>query len=359
MSPTIQTPSAEAKAQIPAASASIQNFQLRPTGENLVWSPVSAYVALAMLTEGAAGETQNQLTKALDLKSNEALSALTASLMGDEVNIADAVFLQQGLKAAPAYLTRVGNLYAAEALPLEGVDQVNGWVSQKTKGRVPKLFSQLSRDDAAVLVNAVTFDGKWQDPFDPDFTQKRPFKKASGSVEVPMMAAKRRMMYAEKDGVKMVSIPYENGKYEMVAWLPKEGEKPDPYADIAAWKGMARLREVDLWLPKWEMRSRHDLKPLMTQIGLGSLFDKADFTRLVPSGELARISQAVQEAWIQVDEKGTKAAAATGIVMARTSVMINPEGPAIFRADRPFAYAIVHTATNTPLFVGTVDSPKE
>lgn len=359
MPTTIQPPSAEAKAQIPAASASVQNFQLRPQGKNLVWSPVSAYTAFAMLTEGAGGDTQNRLSKALDLKSPDALSALLASMAGEEVTISDAVFLRPDLKAAPAFTTRVANLYAAEALPLQGVNELNAWVAKKTKDRIPKLFSDLNGDDAAVLVNAVTFDGKWQKPFDAGRTVKRPFRREGGTTDVQMMADTRRLTYAEKDGAGMVSIPYQNGKYELLVWLPKDGTAPDPYADIASWKALATTREVDLWLPKWEMRSRHNLKPLMGQIGLGSLFDKGDFTRLVPSGDLDRISQAVQEAWIKVDESGTKAAAATGIAMAATSVMVNPKPPVVFHADRPFAYAIVHMSTNTPVFVGTLDDPKE
>ncbi|RYG45255.1 hypothetical protein EON79_13060 [bacterium] len=166
------------------------------------------------------------------------------------------------------------------------------------------------------------------------------------------------MLYGEKDGTKMVVLQYESGNYEMVAWLPPVGEKPNPYEDVAAWMKVVKNREVDLWLPKWEMRKRHDLKPMLTDIGLGSLFQKGDFSRLVPSGELDHIGQAVQEAWIQVDEAGTKAAAATGIMMATSAMIVDPNGPAEFHADRPFSYAIVHTASRTPLFVGTVDNPK-
>ncbi|RYG45051.1 hypothetical protein EON79_13550, partial [bacterium] len=227
--PKIQTPSAEAKAQVPAAATSIREFGARPTGENLVWSPVSAYVAFAMLTEGASGDTQTKLSKALDLKSADGLSALIQSLTSPEVTIADAVFVRPDLKAAPAFSERTGRLYGAEALPLQSLEQLNGWVSEKTKERIPKLFDRINPDDVAVLVNAVTFDGKWAKPFEKSATKERDFKVASGAVKVPIMAAKRRMLYGEKDGTKMVVLQYESGNYEMVAWLPPVGEKPNPY----------------------------------------------------------------------------------------------------------------------------------
>ncbi|RYG38605.1 serpin family protein [bacterium] len=356
--PSIQIPSAEAKAQVPVAAATLREFGARPTGENLVWSPVSAYVALAMLTEGASGETQGRLSKALDLKSADGLSALLSALSSSEVTIADAVFVRSDLKAAPAFSDRTGRLYAAEALPLQGLEQVNGWVAKKTKDRIPKLFDKIDPNDAAVLVNAVTFDGRWAKPFEVSATKERDFKAVSGTVKVPIMAAKRRMLYGEKDGTKMIVLPYEGGNYEMVAWLPPIGQKPDPYGDLGAWMKLVKNREVDVWLPKWELRKRHDLKPMLSNIGLGSLFEKADFSCLVPSGELDHISQAVQEAWIQVDEAGTKAAAATGVMMATASMTFDPDGPVEFHADRPFAYAIVHSSTRTPLFLGTVDNPK-
>jgi serpin B len=391
-----------AKANVPRASAdpavatdaagAINAFGLDlyrrvATGDgNVVVSPASIALALGMARAGAAGSTATEMDAVLHgLATDEhvqwlnALDAALASRTGTfkdangdpqpvTLRIANVPFAQRGMKLVDTYLDALAARYGAglrlvdyRADPEGARKTINDWVSGQTERRIPELLVQgsITPDVRLALVNAIYLKAAWLTPFTPETTQPGSFTRLDGTtVDVPMMHTGESLGYTSGDGWQAVELPYVGGSLAMTIIVPDDliaferGLTPDRLAEITV---PAEQRPVDLHLPRFAVESKVDLAATLAAMGMPSSFapDAADFSGIT-TAERLYISAVIHQANIDVDEKGTTAAAATAIVMRATAV---PGEPVRLTVDRPFLFAVRDVPTGTVLFLGRVTDP--
>ena len=355
------------------------------SGRNFVISPLSIATAFAMARAGARGDTAEQIDDVLRFPRDgvhAAFNAITGDLVTGSspqprpspssmttpgqsalpvLNIANAIFVQEGVRLQDEFLRILASQYGASARAVdftspEAIEIINAWVREQTADRIKKLFDQLDPVTKAVLANAVYFKADWALSFDPGATTTESFTRADGStVSAPMMHQESGLRYATSDTWRAVELPYADGKIAMRVLVPTgqttpaELLAPDTFADVAT-----RLAPglVDLSMPRWDFATDLDLIPPLQELGMQVPFGAdADFSGMLPG---VWIDQVVHEANITVDEEGTEAAAATGIVLPTSA-----RRPVTIRADHPFAFALVDTDKGTPLFIGHVADPTD
>ncbi|MGN9908514.1 serpin family protein [Phytohabitans sp. LJ34] len=329
---------------------------------NWVMSPLSIACAFAMARAGAGGETAAQLDRIFHFPpagTHEAFNALDRQLApdGGPLRIANALWAQPGLPIGKPFLRTLAEQYGSGVRTVDfrspgATEAIDAWVREQTNGRIRKLFDRLDPDTKAVLANAIYFKADWRTAFlstDPGASFTRP---DGSTVKAPMMNQVASLAYAEGPGWRAVEVPYKTGDYAMWVLLPEPSGgapldllAPDTLAAVG--KGL-RPAFVDMTMPKWEFDASFDLLAVMRELGFTAV---GDFSGINPH---LYLGQAVHRATITVDEEGTEAAAVTGMAMP---VSAGPRPEVTFRADRPFAFAIMHTPTRTPAFIGTVTDP--
>jgi serpin B len=334
---------------------------------NLVFSPVSLEIALAMLREGARGHTATLMDKVLQLPSDRSrqFDALIRALArdtsdGNTLSIGDGVFVDPSLPVRPSYLTALKTWYDTgvfeTAFPDPALDQINAFVDEKTHGRIPHLLSEMPPGTLLDLVNTVYLKAAWATPFIHGVTTDAPFTTGSGDkVQVKMMSQATSLEYADGSGWQAVRLPYRGDRLSMIVLVPSGDTAP---LDLLSPRVLAGASQsfsatyLQLDLPRWNIGNRFDLMDPLTALGLGDLMESPDLSGMVEGGPGLNVAQASQQANITVGEKGTVAAAVTTILMAGGAEPIP-----VVSADHPFAYAIVDNATGAPLFEGTVSDP--
>jgi serpin B len=358
-------------------------YQRLATGPgNVFLSPISLAGAFGPVAAGAQGETRAAIGKVLGLSNDDAsvqrelgglLRALESDREGARVSIANALWLMKGFAVKPTFVAVAKNSYDAEVDSLDfrtgaaAAARINGWVERETRGRIPKLVEPDSLDEmtALVVTNAVHFLGDWMHPFNASNTRPQPFYLADGTTRnVPMMYGKRHHRYAETDAVQLLELPYKGDHLSMVAILPKKRggladvEKSLDGRTLSDWRGQldtAQPREVRVHLPKVEFRTSYQLVEPLKAMGMSIAFQphQANFRGIADTDLF--ISQVVHKTFLRIDEKGTEAAAATGIEVEVTSAPIVP--PPAFRADHPFLVLIIDKPTGSVLFLGRIADP--
>lgn len=354
--------------------------QLGSGDDNLFFSPASITYALAMTRTGARGRTAAEMDQVLHFAPGDPqlaasfgrlMTALTADQEFAVLRLANRLYGQTGFGFRPGFLDDLETHFGAgleqldfKADPESARGVINTWVEEQTEDRIRDLLGAgaLTPDTRLVLVNAVYFLGTWQKPFPVDATVDRPFHRAAGGdVGVPFMHVTGRFGYAETGGVQILSLPYKGEGLDMVLVLPAVGT---PLADIeddmdaamfAGWLAAPQATEVEVALPRLHLETGFDLAGTLQAMGMGLAFTRsADFSGMAAAGGLS-IDDVVHKAYLDVDEKGTEAAAATAVVIRTTSV--SPRRPHVFTADRPFILAIRHRETGAVLFLGRVADP--
>jgi serpin B len=351
---------------------------------NLFLSPYSISTALAMTYAGACGTTQEQMAKALQFPtptlSNEQFHNAFGGIIrqlneagkkgGYELVVANALWGQKDYKFLQEFLTLVRTNYDGDLKQVDFVNQteaarktINDWVENKTKGKIKELIKPGTLDSMTrlVLTNAIYFKGKWASQFKPDKTQDAPFTLLGGEkVNVPMMNQTSNFGYTETDTAQVLEMPYVNNDLSMVVLLPKkldgvnELEKEMTSETIAGWLAKLHKREVQVWLPRFKLTCEFELAKVLGSMGMPDAFcAKADFSGMTGNKELF-ISAVVHKAYVEVNEEGTEAAAATGVAMKLTSV---PLPPPVFKADHPFVFLIRDNHTGSILFLGRTANP--
>lgn len=354
-------------------------------GGNVVSSPGSLLIALAMLRSGAAGETAAELDTVLGLPPegrDEAMNALIASLSkfdGDPdavdednpprtpvMHVANGLFVDKDVPTGEAYLGALARHYGTGVYPVdfsnEGVTKpaIDAWVDRNTGGRIKEAPAKYDLRNTFSLLNSLYFAAAWQTPFDPGSTSDLPFTTGGlEEIDVPAMHNLLAMKYADGPGWRGVDLPYAGG-FVMRLVMPDAANNAaavfaaSELTDIADVLDAAPLATVQIQLPRWDHRSTFDLRKVLESAGLQkTLTTTEDFNAIQP--KLA-ITQAAQAANITVAEKGTVAAAVTQINGMVTGVPPRPDQTIDF--DRPFHYQIVHGETGLPLFMGTVADPR-
>jgi serpin B len=339
-----------------------------------------------MTWAGARGETESEMAAALGFTLDQqrlhpAFAALAQELerarekAGVKLRTANALWPQQGFEFAKPFLDTVRASYDAELRPLdfggdtEGARRtINGWVEEKTEDLIKELIKPgvLNAATRLVLTNAIYFKGQWEETFDEKKTRDLPFTLASGStVETPLMFIKERFPFAEVDGVKLLRMDYGEtgfgqGGISMVVLLPAEPgglsglEGQLDAQRLDGWLSGLRNQEVEVWFPRFKVETFFQLNDALSALGMKQAFSMAaDFSGMDPKKRLF-LSAVVHQAFVEVNEEGTEAAAATGAVMELTAM---PMEPKVFRADHPFIFFIMGPKDEI-LFMGRVEDPR-
>lgn len=349
---------------------------------NLFFSPYSLSTALAMVYGGADGETETQMRLAMFFGPNSAVYHNAYGALIERLNkqgqkgdyrllIANALWAQEDFRFLDSYLELVRENYNAKAervnyltAPQKATETINAWVEDKTEGKITDLIAPgaLSAQTRLVLTNAIYFKGSWAEQFDTSQTREAPFYiSRQDTVQAPLMHRRGEYRYGQYEGVQVLEMPYKGDDLSMVVLLP-EGREPLPLEQkllpetLAAWMKGLRKQEVDVYLPKFTMTSKFELSKALAAMGMPLAFtQRADFSGMTGGKDLF-ISQVVHKAYVDVNEEGTEAAAATGVEMRVTAL---PMQPPVFRADRPFVFVIKDNGTGAILFMGRVVKPVE
>ncbi len=365
---------------------------------NLFFSPYSISTALAMTYAGAKGRTQEQMAQTLCFptakevvqKLAEGREPLTAEdfarafgeIIKDlnarggkgtfELRVANALWGQQDFEFLPSFAKLVEDQYGGH---LERVDfvkaaekarrTINAWVEKQTNGKIkdligPGLLDSMTR---LVLTNAIYFKGTWARQFQKEGTQEEPFTLLDGGkIQVPMMNQQASFGYGEADGLQVLEMPYVGQELSLVVLLPREPagvgelEKALTAENVSKWLSGVRRQEVIVAMPKFKMTHKFSLGAVLQAMGMTDAFSRqADFSGMTGRNDLF-ISAVVHQAYVDVNEEGTEAAAATGVTMRLTAMA--PGRVPVFRADHPFLFLIRDIRSGSILFVGRVANPK-
>ena len=345
-------------------------------GKNLILSPLSITYALGMLNNGAAGETQQQISQMLGFGDTglDDINAFCRKMLDEaprldpetKVRIANTIYMNQPYELLPAFVETARTCYEAEPETRNfhdgrTMDVINQWASDHTKGMIKKVLDENSFNPDAVsyLLNATYFKGTWTEKFDTADTRDEAFSGYNKSLQqVPMMHMEDTLRYAEDDLCQALTMTYGRGLYQMTVLLPREGKTLEDVEQglEARWRGYSYGNEaiVDVKLPRFEANTDVNLKEVMSKLGMPLAFDMnlAEFPYFcnIPT----YIGLMKQVARIKVNEQGSEAAAVTVIAMDGTAAP-GPE-PAlphyVFHADRPFLYVISEQSSRAIFFVG-------
>ena len=322
--------------------------------------------ALALVQNGAEGETLAQLELALGGLNRDALNKYMRAYCdflsaGDELKIANSVWTDSSAEAKRAFLQKAVDSYSAQlfSAPLSDpktVESINSWVKKNTDGMIPKIIENADRDAVMMLINAIAFDAKWETPYKRSDIEKLEFTSYSGGKKKTEFMCSTENVYLKDGGTVGFMKPYKNGRFAFAALLPNEDVSIDDY--IASLSGEKLMKifssakkneEVDVKMPKFKAEYSTQLIDTLKKMGVKDAFDSktADFSSLIENRD-AYIATVVHKTFIEVDENGTRAAAST-LVGADTMSLMEPYSVYL---NRPFVYMIVDTETNLPLFIG-------
>lgn len=344
-------------------------------GENVVISSLSVAQALGMTANGADGETLEQMLGVMHFDEVEGLNhsfknireVLQTADPKVELEIANSVWYKEELPAKEEFSETVKEYYNAAFSGVDfsektaALERINGWVNDKTRGKIPAIIDEISDQQYMFLINAVYFLGRWQVQFDKSDTKEDNFYLSDGSVvQVSMMNQEEDLEFYEDDDLSVVKLPYGNGSFCMIVALPA-GERTvnQLIADMTSEKwasiisGMSE-RKLDLFFPRFEVECKYELSNSLMEMGMELPFSPAyaDFDNMIDAP--VYISQVNHKTYIKVDEEGTEAAAATSVGMELTA--IGPQKPR-FRVDRPFFFAITEEKSGAILFSGKIENP--
>jgi serpin B len=352
---------------------------LTEDAEQTVFSPVSVDAALRMALCGARGQTAAELAGALHEAPDAAAEGLRATSAAVRDAAADGsvtlrapstVWVQSGLPLQTAFTDQLTDAAMARAdfagQPQAARAEINRVIAEQTEGKITGLLSAqaISEVTRLVLTSAVYLKAAWAEPFPERATGDAPFYPDGPdrpSLTVPMMRGVAARAYRHGDGYQVVVLPYRGGRLAMAVVLP-DGPLATLRPAMAA-GGLPRLLagtsryQVTLALPRFRLEAGFDLVPALRRLGVEQAFTRqADFSGITEAERLA-INAVGHKAYVDVDEQGTEAAAATAIVFRPTAVFRAPP-PVTMTVDRPFLFAIIHTPTGLPLFVGQVRDPR-
>jgi len=361
---------------------------------NFFLSPYSVETALTLALAGARGQTGDQMSKVLHLAAagsavHVGLGALIRRLQADEepardfvhdasmmgvpyqLVVANSIWSQQGFSFQDDFL-RIGRVqYGAELnqldfarAPESARQRINDWVVQQTQHKIENIIPPggLDKSTRLVLADAIYFKARWRVEFDKSQTRDAPFhSNPNKAVSVPTMTLKDRFGYKETESLQILEMPYFSGKMSQIILLPKEMdglsklEQSLNATRINQLLAQAQEREVIVFLPKFKFASQFNLVPTLRSMGMTDAFTpQADFSGM--SSSPLFIDQVLHKAYVDVNEEGTEAAAATVIDMA-LAVEPPPPQPVVFKADHPFLFLIRHNQTGAIIFMGRVTSP--
>lgn len=347
-------------------------------GDNAFLSPFGISTVMAMVYNGAGGETKEAISEAFkfDQVSDEDLNTYYQTLIKGlplvepqtELSMANAIWHNQDIPLKPDFLKINEQFYMAKAGKLDFTDPkakdlINDWVKDKTKNKIDKIIDVTKQDDLAYLLNAIYFKGMWEQKFDKEDTKKADFHVASDqTVQADFMYKQHAygILTMGTTGLQAVEIPYSNKKFSMLLIQPTDALSTDWsvvklnefIGALGSEQADFNSMKIDLYIPKFKFSYERNLNGDLTNMGMGIAFqNSANFSNL--SDQRAKISEVKHKAFVEVDEEGTEAAAVTSIGMELTSA---PQIPKI-RFDRPFIFVVKENKSNLILFIGKINNP--
>lgn len=355
-------------------------FRLKDKEDNIFLSPFSIFSALTVTYEGARGNTKKEIENAMGYPSLNSIRRANMAKIHNEINgknkkyelySANALWIQRNFSILKQYEEVVKRYYLVEIENLDFVrepeksaDIINSWVSERTGGRIKDLISKnaISSLTRLIITNAIYFKGKWLKQFNKDRTEEANFNISEDKkVKVQMMSMREQSFnYYEDDRVQILELPYDEKEISMLILLPKSFDITyiDEYLNsekLEEIKSSFIEEKVNVYIPKFKLETKYLLKDVLYEMGMKDAFTTtADFSGITGKKELF-ISKVVHKAFVEVNEEGTEAAAATGVVMELT--MVRPVKT--FRADHPFVFMIYEKKYKTILFLGRVVNPSK
>ena len=346
--------------------------------DNIFISPFSISTALTMTTNGANGQTLDDMRSTLriaDLEMpvvNDAYKQLLDLIPNldpqTKVKLANSIWPQIDFPVLQSFLDLNTQYFNSEVIPSDfkdpgTVDVVNQWIEDNTDGLLKETLNELPTDVVMLLINAIYFKGTWQTQFEPDNTHPASFITDDGTVEVDMMhIPKSEFPYFANDLFQAIDLPYGDSIFSMSVFLPTEGKTVGDVIDALnpdswqQWTDAFATQFVSLYLPKFEMEYKTKLKRPLSDMGMEVAFSGvADFTKMIDGGGVT-INDVIHHAFVEVNEEGTEAAAVTVVIIENTSV--GPSIPTLY-VNHPFLFVIRDKQTNSILFMGKVMDPSE
>jgi serine protease inhibitor len=344
--------------------------------ENVMISPMSISYALSMTLNGASGTTRTAMMEALRQNGitvdeiNNSYKNLTEDLLSVDkrvlITIANSVWTEKDFTVKQAFIDILTNYYKAESKSFDiddssAPDKINAWIEDNTNGLIKKMIDKLEDNDVMLLINAIYFKGKWKLQFDKSKTTDLPFyKSGSSQVDVPMMRQETEFGVYQGDGFVLAEFPYGQGNFVMDIILPDAINGLDNIlssvtdAGFSSWVSQMTSKKIDVSFPRFKYGFKKKLKDVLSDMGMGIAFtDAADFSNISEQYDLL-LNEVTHQSFIETNEEGTEAAAATVVEIGVTSV---PVSPMVFKMDHPFMYIIRETTTNSIIFMGRVADP--
>jgi serpin B len=353
---------------------------------NIFFSPYSISSVSAMAYEGARGQTADEIQGVFHFPKDPALRRESFRKMYAVINkkdkqykfnVANALWAQEKYPFLPDYRDLIEKYYAGIVKNMDFVNAaeesritINNWVEEQTNNKVKDLIpgGAISPATRLVLTNAIYFKGKWENPFNKKSTEDKDFKLNPGnSVKVQTMflpaEKKKKLAYTETDELKVLELPYAGGELSMLILLPKADtldaiEKSIDAGKIALWRKALSPEEVVVLLPKFKFETKYSMADTLKAMGMTTAFTgEADFSGMTGKKDLY-ISSVIHQAFIDVNEEGTEAAAATAMMMRETAFQ-GPNDIKEFIVDHPFIFLILERETGNILFLGKVNDPRK
>ncbi len=345
--------------------------------ENIVISPLSISTALTVVQNGAEGETKSAMKNALNLTDfgdgqinnhyRENITKLNKNDKGIQTNLMNSLWYSNNFELNRDFLKKNQIYFNARISHLDfsgpgAAQRINNWVEENTNGRIKNMVPRISPGAMLYVLNAIYFNGKWQIPFDKNLTEKMTFYGVDNEHEVPFMQVTDHYKFYKDADCQVLSLPYGTGNYSMVIMLPNHSGNINDFISgfsIQSWKDINNKMEdqkVEVHLPKFTYSYGKELNNILKDMGMEVAFDdrKADFSGISLNDKIY-VSNVIHKAFVEVNEEGTEAAAATSIEFK--SVAATDEQTETFHANRPFVYFIYDKESNVIHFMGKVVSP--
>lgn len=351
---------------------------LMPSDKNYMFSPLSIKMALMMAANGADGETQQEILDTINASDIDAYNDELKQLIENysqsdllKLNISNSIWINSDnttLNFSDSYKAKTADIFGAEAGTVTSdtaTDTINGWINEKTNGKIPTILSENDTDFWALLINAVYFKGRWQSEFNESATMPDTFTDRNGKeTETDFMNMTRWLNYAETNGVQIVELPYltresvfdDDGAYvednildgvDASMYLMMSDSEFNPENILKA--SELKLIFTALSVPKFKIEYSADLKDMLNQLGILKAFDEtAEFENMFNSGNMC-ITDVIHKTYIDVDEKGTEAAAVTSVGMTGSAA---PPEPIEIKFNKPFTFVIKDNISGEILFMG-------
>lgn len=353
----------------------------RDDNGNIFISPTSLVMALSMVYNGADGVTKEEMANVLHIEGIDAeeLNKANASLMSIlfqntkdvQLNVANSIWLNEHYHFQEAFAEKNKDYFNAEIREInisdpEAPNTMNDWVKNATNGKINQIVEPpINPDLVTILINAIYFKGNWTHPFNKEQTEKSIFTLESGNTkEVSLMRLNEKLAYMENEMFQAVSLPYgDDQNLSMKVFLPRENvpisqfEKLLNNTNWVEWKSEFKEKEGTILLPRFQLEYEALLNDTLKTLGMPSAFDNANFSKMIEENAPLYISKVTQKTFLDVNEEGTEAAAATSVEIVTESA--SAEMPFYMEVNRPFFIAITDDKTGVVLFMGSISNPIE